>query len=383
MEESSHGPERDPRAEPGISGGLLSDPPLLDRLTWREGIQPQTLISRDRGLIARTFGTLYMVGGLVGILTLVVGEENRGDEAAIAALTAGGIALGIVCFVGYRRLPLGFFAALVTLGTLMIAAGALTAPDGAQGVYGFYFVWIVFASFLFFSPRAATLQSLFAAVAYALTLFGQDAEFAGTLLISAIATIGTTGAIMGLLMTRIESIATGFAVDAHTDPVTAIANRRAFDQRFARAVERARRSGRPLSIVICDLDRFKEVNDALGHEEGDLALRRAAEAIAASVRSMDAVARLGGEEFGVILPDADRRTAMRIADRVRDAISSEFESYPVHLTASCGVASTHDAEDEEALFRAADSALYVAKRAGRDRSAAHGDDGPIAEREPA
>ncbi len=354
--------------------GLLSNPPLLDRLRWREGIRPQTLISRDRGLMARTFGTLYLVGGLVGFVILAIGDSADRNDAAIAVISVVSLALAAVCFVVYRRLPAGFFAALVTFGTLLITGGA-AAADGIEGVYGFFYVWVVFPSFLFFSPRVAALQSLLAAGAYAVVLFANDAEFAVNLLVSAVATIGTTGALIGLLMARVERVAVGLAADAHTDPVTAIANRRDFDERFERAVERARRSDRPLALVICDLDRFKQVNDELGHEEGDVALRRAAEAITAAVRSMDAVARLGGEEFGVILPDTDTEMATQVAERVRGAITDEFEAYPVSLTASCGVASTRDAiESEEGLFRAADNALYAAKRAGRNRTVAHGDE---------
>jgi len=371
--EEPDAPQRAQRGESEKRGGLLSDPPLIDRLTWREGIHPQTLISRDRGLMARTFGTLFGVGAAVGLAILLIGENADRDDGVIAAIIALSLALSVVCLVGYRRLPVAFFAAMLTLGTVLISIAASAASAGAEAVYGFFYVWVVFVAFLFFSTRSAALQSLFAAVAYAVVLLANETEFAASLLISAIATIGTTGALVGLLMARIESIATGFAADAHTDPVTAIANRRDFDQRFARAVERARRSGQPLSLVICDLDRFKEVNDALGHEEGDIALRRAAATIAVSVRSLDAVARLGGEEFGVILPDTDREMGIQVAERIRKAIDAEFEHYAVHVTASCGLATTQDAVGgEEGLFHAADNALYAAKRAGRNRTAVHG-----------
>ena len=129
--------------------------------------------------------------------------------------------------------------------------------------------------------------------------------------------------------------------------------------------------------MICDLDRFKAVNDALGHEEGDVALRRAAAAIGAAVRTVDAVARLGGEEFGVILPETSLEPATRIAERIRASVSDEFRSYAFKLTASCGVACTDDVDGgRDALFRAADGALYLAKREGRNRVIAHPVDEP-------
>ncbi len=363
---------------------LLSDPPLLDRLTWREGIRPETLISRDRGLIARAFGTIYSVGGLAAVVILLFGEGADRDTAAMVMIAASALVLGGVCFVVYRHLPTAFFQAMLTLGTLLITGAVAAAAPGSEGAYGFFYVWVVLGAFLFFPRRSATLQALFAAAAYAAVLAAEDAPFSGTLVLIAVATLGGSAAIVGLLMARLETVAVGLATEAHTDPVTAIGNRRQFDQRLALELDRARRHGRPLSLVICDLDRFKAVNDALGHEEGDVALRRAAAAIAAGVRSVDAVARLGGEEFGVILPETAREPATRIAERIRVSVSDQFSSYAFKLTASCGVACTDDvAGGGEDLFRAADGALYLAKREGRDRVIAYPVDEPEPETAPA
>ena len=364
-------------AKESATARLLSDPPLLDRLTWREGIRPETLISRDRGLIARTFGSLYLIGAVVGLLIIVFAEGENRDTAALAAITVSALVLGAVCFVVYRHLPATFFQGMLVLGTLLITGAAAAAAPGSEAVYGFFYVWVVFAAFLFFPRRSATLQALFAALAYAVVLAAEDSPFAATLVLSAVATLGATAAIIGILMNRLETVAVGLATDAHTDPVTAIGNRRDFDQRIALELDRAERHGRPLSLVICDLDRFKAVNDALGHEEGDVALRRAAAAIGAAVRTVDAVARLGGEEFGVILPETSLEPATRIAERIRASVSDEFRSYAFKLTASCGVACTDDVDGgRDALFRAADGALYLAKREGRNRVIAHPVDEP-------
>lgn len=353
----------------GRIAALLADPPLIDRLTWREGISPQTLISRDRGLIARTFGSLFGIGAGIGFLLMAFGEDHGRDNVLIATIAAAAIVLAGVCFVGYRRLPIWFFSALMFVGTLMITGAAAGASEGAEAGYGFFYVWVVFLAFIFFTRPAASAHAIAAAVAYGTVMFVRDTPQAANLLIAAIATIGTCGALMGLLMARIERIAFAFSAEALTDPVTSIANRRDFDRRFEGAVARARRSGRPLSLIICDLDRFKTVNDGLGHVEGDVALRRAAHVISDAVRSMDAVARLGGEEFGIIVPDATAEAALEVAERVRTAIASEFADFPVTLTASCGVACTHETDStDQSLFRAADMALYRAKREGRDRS---------------
>jgi diguanylate cyclase (GGDEF)-like protein len=356
----------------GVVRGVRDDPPLIDRLMWREGIFPQTLVAADRGLMARTFGTLFAVGGLIGLVSLAIGESDRAG-LEVALISALSFALGAVCFVGYRRLPIGFFAAVLAVGTAMITAGmASSDAPGSEGVYGFFYVWVVFMAYLFFSARAATAQALIATVAFAVVLFTRDAPFATNLLIAAVATFGAIGVLTGVVRAHVERMVSELASEAHTDPVTAITNRRGFDLRFTAEIDRARRLGRPLSLVICDLDRFKAVNDELGHGEGDLALRRAAVAIGEAVRGGDTVARLGGEEFAIVLPETRAAAALSVAERIRHGIRIEFEGFPVAVTVSCGVASLGPELADDELFRAADTALYAAKRAGRNATAVHG-----------
>lgn len=352
---------------------MLDDPPLLDRLTWREGIQPQTLISLDRGLLARTVGTLCLVGALIGLAILISGDEGRdSDKAVRIGVLFGSVGLAVVSFVGYARLPLWFFHLLMALGTLMITAAVAEAPEGAMAVYGTFYIWIFFLVFFFFPLRAAYAHGLFAALAWTTVLIVRDAPYTFSFLIAGVGVLATTGGIMGLMRRRVERVAAELATEANTDVLTALANRRGFDQRFERELARATRNRRPLSLVICDLDRFKTVNDELGHVEGDAALRRAAAAITAAIRSIDVVSRVGGEEFAALLPEADGDRAFVVAERLRVAIRETFADHPVKLTASCGVATLDHEETTEGgqLFRAADAALYVAKRSGRNRSVA-------------
>ena len=164
------------------------------------------------------------------------------------------------------------------------------------------------------------------------------------------------------------------------DPLTGLLNRRYFDEAVETAFAAARRNGSPLSLIVLDLDRFSAVNNEHGHATGDAVLRRVARAIAGAVRVGDTVARYGGEEFVVIAPDTSADAAVAVAERVRDAVaastaadwSSTSGSAPdgaaTAITVSAGVASLlGDELDGQALFRAADSALLAAKRAGRDR----------------
>jgi diguanylate cyclase (GGDEF)-like protein len=166
---------------------------------------------------------------------------------------------------------------------------------------------------------------------------------------------------------------------AATDALSGLANRRAFDSVLAMEAERARRYRRPLSLVLVDLDDFKGVNDTYGHAAGDAVLRAVGRIIAGLIRETDHAARVGGEEFGMLLPETSHDGAIEFAERVRRALAQE--SFPLgaagspalHVTASAGTASTpvEDGYDPAALFAAADGALYEAKRTGRDRVIAH------------
>ncbi|MCU0308825.1 MAG: diguanylate cyclase [Thermoleophilia bacterium] len=155
---------------------------------------------------------------------------------------------------------------------------------------------------------------------------------------------------------------------AVTDALTGLANRRAFEARLAEEVGRARRHGRPLSLAMLDADEFKRVNDRHGHPAGDRVLRSVARALAQEARPGDMVARLGGEEFAIVLPETAAPAAARAVERIRQAASAAVEPRLGPLTLSGGVSELTPADRGPAtLIERADLALYRAKAAGRDR----------------
>lgn len=160
---------------------------------------------------------------------------------------------------------------------------------------------------------------------------------------------------------------------AVTDPLTGLSNRRYLDTHLKVLFNRAAQRGRPLSICITDIDRFKMVNDTYGHDAGDEVLREFAARIRSSVRGADLACRYGGEEFVVIMPDTLPDTAAAIAERLRAAIETiEFSLSPggpsIRLTASMGISSNMTgAETPEQMLKQADTALYKAKHEGRNR----------------
>lgn len=164
---------------------------------------------------------------------------------------------------------------------------------------------------------------------------------------------------------------------AKTDTLTGLSNRRVFDTALDREIRRSRRYGWPLTVLMADLDHFKQVNDAYGHLLGDLALERVGAILRHAVREADVVCRYGGEEFAVVLPETPRIGGFAVAERIRRRIGHAFADRVVgghHLsvTISCGLATyPEDGLHPVEIVARADEALYGAKRAGRDRVCVH------------
>lgn len=154
------------------------------------------------------------------------------------------------------------------------------------------------------------------------------------------------------------------------DPLTGVANRRYFFERAADEIARARRFGRDLSVIMLDIDRFKFINDRWGHAAGDGVLAGVCEAACAALRRVDLFARIGGEEFAVLVPDTDLEGAVLLADRVRQSVAARsmpVEGRSIRVTLSAGVAMLAPGEESvEDLLRRSDLALYEAKNSGRD-----------------
>ena len=161
---------------------------------------------------------------------------------------------------------------------------------------------------------------------------------------------------------------------AYRDPLTSLYNHRYFQEELAHEVERAERYGQPLSVLMLDVDRFKEVNDTYGHQMGDTLLSYVAQAIAAKLRSSDVAARYGGDEFAVILPETDQTKALAVAEKLSEAISADHRWQGALLDnlgvgISFGVAAfPDDGRTADDLLGAADRRLYGAKRRRRPRS---------------
>ena len=154
---------------------------------------------------------------------------------------------------------------------------------------------------------------------------------------------------------------------SRTNDLTELQNRRGFDEHCEIEADRTRRTQSPVSLLILDVDSFKQINDRHGHDAGDDALCGIAQALRATLRTIDVPARFGGDEFAVILPETDAQGALVVAERIREAVEATFADWKTPVTTSIGVATMPEhAATSADLMRAADRALYAAKASGRN-----------------
>ncbi len=159
-------------------------------------------------------------------------------------------------------------------------------------------------------------------------------------------------------------------VETFQDNLTGIYNRRAYDQKMIETLADLERYNVPASLMICDIDFFKKINDTYGHNVGDLALKKLASLLKERLRINDFVSRYGGEEFAIILPHTDSNGAIQAGEGIRSYIDKSVFSYKDHrisLTISVGVSAFRKGDNSSTVFERADSALYLAKRSGRNQ----------------
>jgi diguanylate cyclase (GGDEF)-like protein len=179
-----------------------------------------------------------------------------------------------------------------------------------------------------------------------------------------------TGMVMCFLWHLVTELSKELAELARTDPLTGALNRRAMEEAALRETARSIRHGHPLCMIVADVDHFKNLNDTYGHAAGDCALQALVRQAKTMMRGNDLLARTGGEEFTILLPDTAASSGVVTAERLRQAIEAlevPFENRPIRFTISAGVAQFDPSQgDWENMMRRADSAMYDAKEHGRN-----------------
>ncbi|MEX0993527.1 MAG: diguanylate cyclase [Solirubrobacterales bacterium] len=345
------------------------NPSLKDRLRWEPsdgGLNRAGKI--DRALTARFGAYLMGSGGLLGLILLVLPHTPRDNELGIALTAIGAIMGAVILVIGFDRIADWMFQAIVAFGAVVVSLAVYFQGDAA-GPAGVLYVAIAVSVFYFFTRRQAVLQLIWMGICYALVLT-QVAVFSDAVSawVETMGLVAMVGFLMSRIRARIDWLVDKLQDAARTDTLTGLLNRRGFEEQFELELERAWRGQQLMSVLVGDLDHFKEVNDRFGHHAGDAALQSVSEIFLREKRRVDVCARMGGEEFAFILPDTDEHGAFMLAERLRTGIREAFGAQPVALTVSFGVANfPGHGETAEPLLRAADHALYAAKSLGRDR----------------
>jgi diguanylate cyclase (GGDEF)-like protein len=280
---------------------------------------------------------------------------------ALAAVSAGVcLVIAAALLIGYDDLPRWSFPVLVAVGA---ALGVVAVHEGGSSYATLLTLSIAYSAYFLRKGETTVVVAL---------------SVGGTLAVGASSTAAfallAIGGLVGLQRANVNRLIWRLSDAAVTDELTGLLNRRGFHDLFETELERARRSGQPLSLIVGDLDNFKALNDRFGHGAGDRALEQLSLILATAKRRIDTAARIGGEEFAVVLPDSDHHAAYILAERMRREVRETFMYEPYELTISLGVATFPlHGSTAEALVAHADDALYAAKALGRDRTVVWGE----------
>ena len=338
------------------------DYPFTSPVTAADGGDP---VEAARHVYRRAAGTLFAAGATSDVLPIFTGSGERTSPTLLlvaAIITLASAALLQV----WRRPPDVVLVLLPAYGTLLITLGvAIANPLGAAPLF---YLWPLLVAAYFLRGRELLAHAVFVEANLALVLaFAVETPAKGQIFLDVSLSLGLVTALVDGLTARMERLVARLRHAATTDALTGVLNRRAFED--ALAAEMAR--GRPFALLVVDLDHFKGVNDRLGHAGGDGALQDVVEVMLADKRAEDLLARIGGEEFALLLTGARAHGAEAFAERLRERVEVGTGAGRVPMTVSIGVAvHPHDGATAAELLLAADRALYAAKDAGRNRTVA-------------
>jgi diguanylate cyclase (GGDEF)-like protein len=371
---------------------------------WQLVLVRRRLVA-DRALALWTRGCVFLLAGMVGLLSRLVVPEWLSVVVGNPLVLCGMLYFtqAVYLFVGKAPVPrwitgLVVASALATPVLLawpmstrsMVFSTVLMLLAGALALHVFRHAWHAESTL-----RAVALTMLMLSLAHAvralqaglvpdqyMTFFQSSLGQGIVVLLAFLALLGSG---VGFVMASLERTARNMEFLASHDALTGCLNRRSFDPLFSHEVARSRRSGEPLALFLLDLDHFKQVNDVHGHRCGDLVLQAFARCVQGRLRAADVFARLGGEEFAVLLPGTDRAGAHKVARDLCHAVAGNPVQLPddqaFTLTVSLGLAMyeperAHAPQtapvatarfSPELLYMRADQALYEAKREGRNQ----------------
>jgi diguanylate cyclase (GGDEF)-like protein len=343
----------------------------IGRMTYDEasgsGSPAPYAVSRQRVVerAGRLDHATRAIGAMVGAILLATAIFRDAWALLPLAAVLAGLALGPLAV---RRGAHPQFAELVgSLGVTIAMATAAGVTGGTSSPLVFLLPVGVVLNAVRAGPRPVALCSLVTAVVFVTVSLAADA---GTVLSEPLPMLAVLAMQAGV---TIASIALAEAELSHrrasiVDPLTGLLNRQGLAARFEELRQQALVSDAPITLILFDLDHFKQVNDGHGHDVGDRLLRDVADEVRKSLRRFELVYRVGGEEFLIVLPGLEEWEGGSVAEQLRMAIEKVGQASGTGITASFGVSGGGGTEiDFDRLYRQADQALYRAKRGGRDR----------------
>src|SRR3954453_17222657 len=363
-------------------GGMSPDPEAerrSDRLTARplRPPKPQELLAGPAAARPIALAQAYLGAGaaVIGALGVLLPHPDYFNVPAILAVDATALIWAFWMFRTAGRIPFWLLRLGAALGTVLTSLAVYFSGD-ATSAYALFYVWVGLYVFYFpISNRDAALNVVWAALNYGLVIAitpidppgGQNVVVSH--LVITFGTLVTAATLLTYLRGRVEKLLGRLTDAARTDPLTGMPNRVALHEVLESELDRAQPHGRPVSLIVLDLDRFKRVNERLGLSAGDRTLRKVATMLDKAGRRMDFVSRSGGEEFAVVLPETNQHQAFLFAEELLDEIRGTTIAPGMALSASAGVAVFPEhGGDLETLTAAADRALHAAKALGRDRA---------------
>jgi diguanylate cyclase (GGDEF)-like protein len=325
----------------------------------------------------RIGASLFIAGAALSVGTMLAPHSEAADEVGFYWLGLAELLIGLTALSLRGRTARRVAPPLFVVGGIFVVSATLyfngEADGGPATLSEFYYVWPALYAGYFFDRKAIAALLVLCGVAYAITLgaVAPDASIAFTRWVVTMSVVAGAAGALHALKQHVDELVGALHAAARTDPLTGMLNRRGFAERFDVEVERAARTSEPFALVLGDIDHFKALNDEYGHIAGDEALAAIGEALRAGCRTIDTAARIGGEEFALILPGTGSDEAHEAAERLRVAVCELRGPSGDPLTISFGVVQhpAHGATWSD-LMRAADAALYEAKATGRNRTIA-------------
>jgi diguanylate cyclase (GGDEF)-like protein/putative nucleotidyltransferase with HDIG domain len=311
---------------------------------------------------------ILVAGSVLSVVTVVVPGYLRPGWGAAVELATGAAAL-VTAWVMSRGVSAVVLLVMALGADATLAATSWCQAEPKATVALFALPTLTVA--LFGSSRLLLVQAPAAILGTATVLYlaGEPWPVLALHVVTAAYATSSPAAVVIYLRRRLDRALDREHELATTDPLTGLLNRRGFQSVIDNELARAERGGHTFSLLLCDCDFFKHLNDRLGHNAGDEALQAIGRLLDVHKRRIDVAARVGGEEFALVLPETDQHEAFIVAERLRSRFGQAFADQPVPLTMSLGVATypVHGMS-ADALLRSSDEALYAAKSLGRDRT---------------